>query len=79
MFWKALVVSILAALGESWRAYRARRKEQGLPLRFNRRSGTYVVSDPAARIERYTRTAWNALLVAIMLWWVVVAYLLATQ
>lgn len=77
MFWKAAAVSIAVALGEAWRRYRKRRSEQGLPLKPNRKTGIYQVSDWTERVERYARRAWSGLLVLVVVWWIVLAILFA--
>lgn len=61
MFFKALVMAVLVAIGEAWKAFRKRREERGLPLRKNRQ-GVYVVSDWAAKLERAAIRTWDAYL-----------------
>lgn len=76
MFWKSAAVGLFAGLGERWVAWRKRR---GVQMRYDRKTDSFVVSDWPARIERGARFAWNGLLVAVMAWWVVLAWLLSSR
>lgn len=45
MFWKAVVVAVWIVIVERWVAFRRRRQQEGLPMRYSRRSDSYVVHD----------------------------------
>ena len=52
MFGKAIVVAVWVVIVERWQAYRRRRRQDGLPLKYSRKHGIYVVSDWTANVDR---------------------------
>lgn len=60
MFLKAFILALWAAFLESWKAYKAKRRADGLPLILNR-NGVYVPDDRLEKIELWvTRAFWTA-------------------
>lgn len=69
MFGKAIVIAVWIIIVERWDAYRKRRHETGLPLKQNRKTGVYEVSDWTVWINR-TFLAGKYLIFALgLLWW----------
>ena len=52
MFWKAVVVAVWILIVERWASFRKRRRDDGLPLKLNRRTGAYEVRDWTGNVDR---------------------------
>ena len=79
MFWKAVVVAVWIVIVERWVAFRRRRQQEGLPMRYSKRSDSYVVHDwtdwvnTAFRWGKYAFFAfalaiWTTLSIAFLFW-----------
>lgn len=79
MFWKAVVMAVWAAIVERWQAYRAHRKEQGIQLVLDPRTGVYRAKvDWPEVLERSLRIGRNAVYTFIAITWAVgIAYYLS--
>lgn len=67
MFFKTLILALWIELTEQWAAFRQRRRERGLPLKYSRRRKAYVVSDWTAPVHQsavYLRRACFGLIFA---------------
>lgn len=73
IFWKSVVLAVFAALLERWTAFREKRAKQGLPLRYSRKKGRYVVFDWTAYAERFARALRTALYLMAGFWVAILA------
>jgi hypothetical protein len=76
MFWKAVVLAVLAICGGLWQDYKARRKAAGISLRFDKRRKTYVADDRLERFEVWARRIFWTLATLFVAYAVLVAGLI---
>ena len=76
MFWKAIVLAVIATAGGLWQGYKAKRRAEGIPLRYDTRRRVYIPDNKLERFELWARRVFYVAAGAFFLFSLLVAGLI---